>query len=115
MTMVRQLYRTCRRSGALFVLASGLVFSAPASASKLEDLAKDGYGVVLETTVDDEFEGCDFGKHIKLSNGMVFVCSEYNYSYSNSPEFYVLKNVLTGQTKTLIDDEEFSGTLHAAR
>ena len=83
-----------------------------ARGSDLEDLARDGYGVVEETTVDGEFEGCDFDKRIPLTNGLSFVCSGYSYSYSYMPEVLILKHVTSGDIKVLIDDEEYDGTLY---
>ena len=90
-----------------------LFFMVSASyASDLEDLARDGYAVVEETSVDGEFEGCAFDKRIPLSNGLLFVCSEYSYSYSYMPEVLVLKNVRSGDLKVIIDDDEYDGTLY---
>lgn len=94
----------------LFILTNPAVY-----ASDLEDLARDGYGVVEETSVDGDFEGCDFDKHIPLSNGLVFVCSEYSYTYSYSPEVLILEHVRSGDIKVLIDDEEYEGTLYRRR
>lgn len=94
------------------LVAITLVSSSQAAmAGGLEDLAREGYAVVLETEVDGEFEGCDFDKRIPLQNGMVFVCSEYNYTYSYTPEVLILKHVSSGDIKVLIDDEEFEGTV----
>ena len=81
-------------------------------ANDLEDLAKDGYGVIEETQVDGDFEGCDFDKHIPLMNGLVFVCSSYGYSYGYMADVLILKSVRTGGIKVLIDDDEYDGTLY---
>lgn len=88
-----------------------LAFSV-AHASDWEELCKDGYAVIEETQVDGEFKGCDFGKAISLMNGLVFVCSEYSYSYSYMPGVYILKHIRTGDIKVVIDDEEYDGTLY---
>jgi len=78
----------------------------------LEDLARDGYGVIEETQVNGEFEGCDFDKRVPFLNGLIFVCSEYSYSYSYMPEVLILKNVNSGNLKVIIDDDEYDGSLY---
>lgn len=67
---------------------------------------------VLETTqVEDEFEGCDFDKKIRLTNGWVLTCSTYSYSYSYRPEVVIFVKSVSHQgqnfwmVKALIDDE----------
>lgn len=92
-----------------------LAVSAIAFAGNLEDLAREGYGVVDETRVDGEFEGCEYDRRIPLANGLVFVCSEYNYSYSYSPEVLILRHVQSGAIKVLIDEEEYDGTIYRSR
>ena len=97
------------------ILTFGLLLlgcSVEARASDLEDLARDGYAVVDETQVDGEFEGCDFDKHIHFTNGTVFVCSEYSYSYSYMPDVLILQHVTSGDIRVLIDDDEYDGTLN---
>lgn len=84
-------------------------------ASDLENLCKNGYAVIEETNVDGEFEGCDYDKRIPLTNGLIFVCREYNYSYGYMPDVYILKNIRTGDIKVLIDDEEYEGDLYRRR
>jgi hypothetical protein len=44
-----------------------------------------GYTIVAASTVKGDFEGCDYDKLIGLDNGMIFECSEYNYSYAYRP------------------------------
>ena len=83
-----------------------------ADASDLEGLARNGYAVIDETQVDGEFEGCDFEKRIPLTNGLVFVCSTYSYSYSFMPEVLILQHVKSGDIKVLIDEDEYDGTLY---
>ena len=77
-----------------------------------EELYKDGYAIVAETRVDGEFEGCDFFKEVQLMNGLVFVCSEYKYTYSYMPEVFILKHNQNGDLKIVIEDEEYDGTLY---
>jgi hypothetical protein len=96
------------------VFGAAIVFglAGVATASDLEDLAKDGYAVIIETEVEGEFEGCDFDKRIPFQNGMIFVCSEYNYTYAYNPDVLILKHVSSGDIKVIIDDEEFDGTVY---
>ena len=95
------------------LLVGLLALGTPAAyAQNLEDLARDGYGVVDETYVNGEFEGCDHDKRIPLSNGLIFVCSEYSYSYSYNPDVLILEHVRSGDVKVLIDDEEYDGALY---
>lgn len=83
-----------------------------ALASDLEDLAKDGYAVIDETTVKGyDFEGCEYDKVIAFNNGLKFKCSEYSYHYSYNPEVYILKHAQYDSYKVIIDDEEFEGRL----
>jgi hypothetical protein len=49
-------------------------------ATNLEDFARDGYAVVDETNVSNEFEGCDYDKRYALDNGLVFVCQTYSFT-----------------------------------
>lgn len=93
------------------ILLCGMI-SLSASASDLEDLAKDGYGVIDETSVtDNSFNGCEHGKIIAFDNGLKFKCSEYSYHYSYNPDVYILKHVQYNDYKVVIDDEEFEGFL----
>ncbi len=86
--------------------------ASPAFAVDWEDLAKDGFGVLEMTSVQGEFNGCDFGRRIPLDNGLIFVCSEYNYNYSYAPDVFILKNVRDGRLKVVIDDDEYDGTVY---
>jgi len=89
-----------------------LCLSVISYASDLEDLAKEGYAVIEETQVDGDFEGCDFDKRIPLTNGLIFVCSTYSYSYAYMPDVYILKHVRSGDIKVIIDDDEYDGQLY---
>jgi hypothetical protein len=99
----------------IFLLSVLVLWSSNAFSSELEDLARDGYAVVETTQVDGDFEGCDFNKRIPLTNGLIFVCSEYNYSYAYMPEVLILKQVKSGDIKVLIDDEEYEGALYQSQ
>ena len=41
-----------------------------------------GFTVTTQSYVADEFEGADFGKTVKLDNGMVFEFNTYHYTYA---------------------------------
>lgn len=88
-----------------------LCFSAYGFASSLEDLAEQGYAVIEQTKVSGTFNGCDFDKKVPLTNGLLFVCRGYGYSYSYYPDVLILKNIRNGYIKVLIDGEEYDGTL----
>ena len=99
------------RAQLLLGIVIALVGGGVAAASALEDLAKDGYAVIEKTSVDGEFEGCDFNKRIPFQDGIVFVCETYSYSYAYDPDVLILKNITSGDIKVLIDDEEYDGHL----
>lgn len=89
----------------LALLTSGPVYSAD-----LESLAKEGYQVVEETRVVGQFKGCDARTTLALTNGKVFVCSTYAYSFAVfMPVAYILKNK-GGDIKVLINGTEYNGT-----
>jgi hypothetical protein len=89
-----------------------IAFPHYAEAIDLEGLAREGYAVVAETRVDGSFEGCDFDKPIPLTNGLIFVCSTYSYSYSYRPEVLILKHVIKGDLRVLINNQEYGGQLY---
>src|SRR6266850_4745556 len=83
-------------------VAAAIALAAPSvTAADIEELAREGYAVIAETRVNGEFEGCDFDKRIPLTNGLLFVCSTYSYSYSYRPEVLILKHVGNGGSKVL--------------
>jgi hypothetical protein len=86
-----------------------VALSTGAVAGDLERLARDGYGVLESTTLLGEFKGCDTGLRFPLANGLIFVCSEHHFGDVFEPEVLILKNVRTGETKVLIDGDEFNG------
>lgn len=78
-----------------------LVWVAPAQALdayELEELV--GWTIVASTQVDGDFEGCDFDKRIKLTNGWVLTCRTYSYSYSFRPKVIVFAKSVTHQGKS---------------
>lgn len=89
----------------LYALAIALPFSAYAlDASDFADL--EGYTVVKVTKVDGDFEGCDYGTTIKLTNGWNLTCNTYHYHYSYSPTVAVFSMSTGGRhaVKAVIDD-----------
>jgi hypothetical protein len=97
--------RSCIAVILCFALSTGVL------AGDLESLARDGYGVLDSTTVLGEFKGCNAGLKLPLANGLIFVCAEHHFSDVFEPELLILKNVRTGETKVLIDGDEFAGTI----
>jgi hypothetical protein len=95
------------------LIAVALLFvSTSAIATDLEGLAKEGYAVLEETRVNGEFEGCDFDKRIPFTNGLVFVCSTYSYSYSYRPTVLILQHIRSSRFKVLINGREYQGDLY---
>lgn len=78
-------------------------------ASDFDDLV--GWTILETTQVNGDFEGCDFDKQIRFSNGWTLTCSSYFYSYSYRPEtvIFVKSFPYKGQNywmiKALIGDE----------
>ncbi len=97
------------------ILLFSLIFSfttAQTLANDFEELCKQGYAVVARTKFDNsDFNGCEFGQRIKLSNGLTFECKEYKYNYSYNPDVYILENRY-GDIKVIINDDEFNGVLY---
>jgi len=90
------------------------LLALPAQAIDVSDLHElVGYTLLTITDVPGTFEGADFNKVVKLSNGMVFEFEEYNYSYSYMPAVAVFARKLdskeSGRTfivyKLVIEDE----------
>lgn len=102
-----------KRLLALSVLVGCIpIAKSVAIASELEQAARDGYGVLETTEVQGEFTGCDFGRHIPLADGLIFVCSGYSYHYAYSPEVLILVSVRQkGLYRVLIDDDQYDGEL----
>jgi hypothetical protein len=72
-----------------------------------------GWTIMSVTAVDGEFEGCDFGRKIKLEDGSVLTCAEYNYTYSYQPDAIVFgkRSSFNGHNfislRLLVEDEIF--------
>ena len=86
-----------------------LITSSPAVSEDLESLAKEGYRVVEETNGVGQFKGCDARTSLTFTNGKVFICSTYAYSFAvYMPVAYILKN---GENiKVLINGTAYSGS-----
>jgi hypothetical protein len=72
-----------------------------------------GWTVVDVTAVDGEFEGCDFGRKIKLDGGTVLTCAGYGYLYAYHPDAVVFgkRSSFNGHNfislRLLVEDEVF--------
>lgn len=76
---------------AVVVLISvlGVISCAQAAVNALT-LRKLLYYTVLDVTyIDGTFQGADFGKTVKLANGMVFEFMTYSYTYAYRPDVVV--------------------------
>lgn len=102
-----------------WAFAAGILIALPqmAAAGELERLAERGYGVLEETSVSGDFEGCDYDKVIKFVNGMFFRCQTYRYHYAYGARVHILANVRRGHDElvVMIDDEEYDGVLFEGR
>lgn len=94
-----------------FVATAMALAALSATAADLEEPAREGYAGITETRVDGAFEGCDFDKRVPLTNGPVFVCSTYSYSYSYRAEVLIVEHVRDGDIKVLIKNREYRGQL----
>ena len=67
-------------------------------------------GSVIETSVSDDFEGCDFDKRIEFLNGLIFICQTYSYTYSYMPKvkIFIIENRLP---QLCIKGKEYKGKL----
>jgi hypothetical protein len=91
------------------------LFPTFTSATSCERLLRklQGWTILSVTSIRGEFEGCDYGKKIVLEDGSVFTCSEYNYTYSYSPDVIVFAKKITYQghswimVKLVIEDDIF--------
>jgi hypothetical protein len=87
-----------------------LIVHGPVFSADLESLAKDGYRVIEETKVVGEFKGCDAKTSLAFTNGKVFICSTYAYSFAVfMPTAYILENS-SKEIKVLINGTDYSGS-----
>jgi hypothetical protein len=74
-------------------LATWVGTAAALDADDLSELL--GYTMVAASNVDDEFEGAEPDKVVRLDNGMVFQFDEYNYAYAYRPSVAVFAEYVT--------------------
>ncbi|MGB9080149.1 MAG: hypothetical protein WCD00_02540 [Desulfuromonadaceae bacterium] len=87
-----------------------LAKSETSFSADLESLKSEGYEVVEETKVVGQFKGCDAKTALAFTNGKVFVCSTYAYSYAvYMPVAYILENK-SKEIKVLINGTAYSGS-----
>jgi hypothetical protein len=99
-------------AGVLVVLGwSSYILAADTEADELTALEKKGYQVVAKTMAKGEFIGCEFNLPVELQNGMVFVCLSDQRGRAYKPDVTILRDD-NGDTRVLIDGEEYRGTLH---
>lgn len=70
----------------ILIAVSWLLLMPVVFASDLKSLCKRGYGVITETTVSEDFEGCEYGKIIPFDNGLGLKCTAYKYHYAYRPQ-----------------------------
>jgi hypothetical protein len=72
-----------------------------------------GWTVVGVTAINGEFEGCDFGRKIKLDDGSVLTCAGYSYMYAYHPDAIIFgkRSSFNGHTfislRLVVEDEVF--------
>ena len=99
-------------AGVLVVLGrSSYILAAGTEEDELMALEKKGYQVVAKTMTKGEFIGCEFNLPVELQNGMVFVCLSDQRGRAYKPDVTILRDD-NGDTRVLIDGEEYRGTLH---
>lgn len=99
-------------AGVLVVLGwSSYILASEAEQDELTALESKGYQVVAKTMTKGEFVGCEFNLPVKLQNGMVFVCLSDQRGRAYKPDVTILRDD-NGDTRVLIDGEEYRGTLH---
>jgi hypothetical protein len=94
------------------VLATFLLMPKPSFALDASDFSGlEGWTVAAVTQVRNEFEGCDFDRRIRFTNGWLLTCGTYSYSYSYMSDAVIFVKNLQSQNrafwsvKVLIDDE----------
>lgn len=97
--------------GALLMLG----VSETSFSEDLESLSKEGYRIVDETNVVGQFKGCDARTSLIFTNGKVFICSTYAYSFAAyMPVAYILEND-SKDIKVLINGNAYSGSFTEER
>jgi hypothetical protein len=92
------------RGGSRLCSSPGLfAASPPIESDVLCDLL--GYTILDCSPVEGDFEGADYGKRVRLDNGMVFEFMEYNYTYSYRPEAVGLAKSFDAETKHKLQEK----------
>ncbi|WP_161883983.1 hypothetical protein [Deinococcus alpinitundrae] len=82
----------------IFVIA--LLFQTSVYAEVLPEL--DGYTQITTTYITGTFEGADYGKLVKLDNGMIFEFNQYGYFYAYHPKVAVYRIFITPQQQNTV-------------
>jgi len=82
----------------IFVLA--LFLQTSVHAEVLPEL--DGYTQITTSYVTGVFEGADYGKLVKLDNGMIFEFNQYGYFYAYHPKVAVYRIFITPQQQNTV-------------
>jgi hypothetical protein len=64
----------------------------------------EGWTVLKVTTVNGNFEGCDFDRLLELSDGTILRCNSYGYQYAYMPQAALFGQSVTlnGQAATML-------------
>ena len=84
--------------------------SEPLFATDLASLIDEGYQVVDETKVVGLFEGCDARRSLTFTNGKVFVCTTYAFSFAAYMPFAYILEDKSKNIKVLINGNAYSGS-----
>lgn len=86
----------------LGVVASVILTVAPASADRCASALRrlEGWTILSVTSVDGEFNGCDFDRVIRFTDGSVHRCSTYSYTYSYRPDAIIFGKTMSYQGGT---------------
>ncbi len=120
--MVKRIPRTggARLVGCVLgILVSGIISAAPASADRCASALRrlEGCTILSVTSLDGEFNGCDFDRVIRFTDGSVHRCSTYSYTYSYRPDAIIFGKRISYQgssyttIKVLIESEVYDMSL----
>jgi hypothetical protein len=57
--------------------------------------------------IEDDFEGCEFGRLYPLSNGQILECRQFRYRYSYRPRVQIVD-----RQNVLINDQPYRAVIH---
>ncbi len=66
-------------------------------------------GDSMKTNINDEFNGCDYGKRYVLDNDLILECKSYKYSYSYRPQAVLVTDGI--KTVAIIGGDEYEVSL----